>query len=547
MKLLVTYIRWSTKEQDSGDSLRRQTNLIDAFYAKHKEEYYLLPAHRYVDKGKSGFHQQHKNQGSDFRRMFENVMSGAIPEGSLIVVENFDRFSRADIDTAIDDVRQILRKGVSILTLGDGELYDKSALTDPVKLIKHIIIAERAHQESLVKQKRIAQVWNHKTQLARELKKPMGKQAPGWLELSEDGSHYIVDEDKASLVNIIYDKRLSGMSMFAICKWLNEQGYPTINQRKVRISKTKKPDGNWSALSVKHILTSRSVLGYLPAKISTEDRKTVLREEIESFYPQIVTDSKFYAVQQLLEETGKGKTSSGEHWLYVNILKGLIRCKCGLVMTPTGIRKPVYQGTYRCNGNKESRCSYGTVSRKLLDTQLCSRLFSKLSQLHDEATDTAKLDELQRRLNTVDSELEKLTETLIQLPNITQIQEALRVKQEEKDELIVQLSREKARVKSVSSLDLSGLDMESVEGRTEAQIIIKRLVKEIVVSGNEKLVDIYLHNGNMIRGFPLDGKDDHTLTLEEATDEMQPLDDMLIFGEPVTRIYPAGDMEEVDA
>ncbi|GDM99234.1 response regulator [Escherichia coli] len=39
----------------------------------------------------------------------------------------------------------------------------------------------------------------------------------------------------------------------------------------------------------------------------------------------------------------------------------------------------------------------------------------------------------------------------------------------------------------------------------------------------------------------------HTLTLEEATDEMQSLDDMLIFGEPVTRIYPAGDMEEVDA
>ncbi|EFH7620571.1 recombinase family protein, partial [Escherichia coli] len=92
MKLLATYIRWSTREQDSGDSLRRQTNLIDAFYSKHKNDYYLLPAHRYVDKGKSGFHQQHKAQGSDFRRMFENVMSGAIPEGSLIVVENFDRF-----------------------------------------------------------------------------------------------------------------------------------------------------------------------------------------------------------------------------------------------------------------------------------------------------------------------------------------------------------------------------------------------------------------------------------------------------------------------
>ncbi|MDD0469312.1 hypothetical protein PS001_24665, partial [Shigella sonnei] len=49
----------------------------------------------------------YNNQGTFWnspRRMFENVMSGAIPEGSLIVVENFDRFSRADIDTAIDDV-----------------------------------------------------------------------------------------------------------------------------------------------------------------------------------------------------------------------------------------------------------------------------------------------------------------------------------------------------------------------------------------------------------------------------------------------------------
>ncbi|CSQ05085.1 Uncharacterised protein [Shigella sonnei] len=40
------------------------------------------------------------------------------------------------VNLVIDDVRQILRKGVSILTLGDGELYDKSALTDPVKLIR---------------------------------------------------------------------------------------------------------------------------------------------------------------------------------------------------------------------------------------------------------------------------------------------------------------------------------------------------------------------------------------------------------------------------
>lgn len=67
------------------------------------------------------------------------------------MLENFDRASRADIDSAIDDIRQILRKDVEILTLGDNERYDKSSLSDPIRLIKHILIAERAHQKSVVK------------------------------------------------------------------------------------------------------------------------------------------------------------------------------------------------------------------------------------------------------------------------------------------------------------------------------------------------------------------------------------------------------------
>ncbi|GAB2941183.1 hypothetical protein GCM10011328_07460 [Hafnia psychrotolerans] len=50
--------------------------------------------------------------------MFDNVISKVIPAGSLIIVENFDRISRADIDTAIEDVKKMFRKGVSVMTLG---------------------------------------------------------------------------------------------------------------------------------------------------------------------------------------------------------------------------------------------------------------------------------------------------------------------------------------------------------------------------------------------------------------------------------------------
>ncbi|MEQ5408404.1 recombinase family protein [Enterobacter hormaechei] len=544
MKLLVSYVRWSTKAQDSGDSLRRQNDMIDAFYRKHSDEYFMQATHRYVDKGKSGFHQKHKADGGEFKRMLDNVLSGDIPAGSLIVMENFDRASRADIDSAIDDIRQILRKDVEILTLGDNEKYDKSSLSDPIRLIKHILIAERAHQESVVKQERTIAVWKAKTEKAKQTGLPMGRQTPGWIELSPDRKTFLVNEARANTVRLIYEMRLAGHSMFAICKHLNENSIETINDRKARISKTFKPGGGgWSAMSVKCLLTSRSVLGYLPAKFSREDRTTILRDEIADYYPRIIDDQTFNAVQTLLAQGGKGRLATGDHWLYVNIFRTMLRCKCGLTMSPSGIRKPVYQGTYRCNGMHEGRCEYGSVSRKKLDTALCTRLFSKLSQLYDSTTDQTKIVDLNRRLQTIDNELQTLTETLLQLPNITQIRDALAEKQREKETIQAELKRETVRIESVMDLDLSKLDLATVQGRTEAHVIIKKMVREITVDGRAKLVDIRLHNGNMIRGFSLEGERDLTLTFEQATDDTPDHDFIAIVGQELPKVFPAEEFQ----
>lgn len=545
MKLMSSYVRWSTKAQDSGDSLRRQNDMIDVFYRKHSDQYFMSATHRYVDKGKSGFHQKHKADGGDFKRMLDNVLNGTIPAGSLIVLENFDRASRADIDSAIDDIRQILRKGVEILTLGDNERYDKSSLSDPIRLIKHILIAERAHQESVVKQERTKAVWREKTKKAIETGSPMGRQTPGWIELSNDRQSFLVNEAKAAIVNLIFEMRLAGHSMFAICKHLNENSIETINDRKARISKTFKPaGGGWSAVSVKCVLISRSVLGYLPAKISTEDRRTVLRDEIADYYPRIIDDQTFNAVQTLLAQGGKGRLATGDHWLYVNIFRTMLRCKCGLTMTPSGIRKPVYQGTYRCHGMHEKRCNYGSVSRKKLDTELCTRLFSKLSQLYDSNVDQTLIMELTRRLQTVDRELQTLTDTLLQLPSITQIRDALAEKQREKESIQSELKRETMRIASVTDLDLSKLNLETVQGRTEAHVIIKKLVKRITVDGREKLVDVYLHNGNVIKGFSLEGERNLTMTFEQATDDTPDQDFIAVMGQELPKVFPAEEFKD---
>lgn len=110
-------------------------------------------------------------------------------------------------------------------------------------------------------------------------------------------------------------------------------------------------------------------------------------------------------------------------------------------MSPSGIRKLVYQGTYRCNGMHEGRCDYGSVSRKKLDTALCTRLFSRLSQLYDSTIDQTKIADLNRRLQAIDNELQTLTETLLELPKITQIRDALAEKQREKESIQAELKR----------------------------------------------------------------------------------------------------------
>lgn len=95
------------------------------------------------------------------------------------------------------------------------------------------------------------------------------------------------------------------------------------------------------------------------------------------------------------------------------------------------------------------------------------------------------------------------------------------------------------RIQSVSDLDLSKLDLETSHGRTEAHVIIKKMVREIVIDGRAKLVDIRLHNGNVIRGFSLEGERDLTLTFEQATDDTPDHDFIAVMGQDLPKVLPA--------
>ena len=86
------YIRFSRKTQEDGDSERRQYE-----YAKKVAKKYNLEInHDLRDRGYSAFKGTHRKTGK-FGRFIDDVNSGAIAEGSILIVESLCIFRRIPI------------------------------------------------------------------------------------------------------------------------------------------------------------------------------------------------------------------------------------------------------------------------------------------------------------------------------------------------------------------------------------------------------------------------------------------------------------------
>lgn len=122
---------------------------------------YELDDLTYQDLGLSAFNGAHAHRGalSDFLDAIEH---GFIEKGTVLLVESLDRLSREKIGDATERLRHILKAGVEVITLSDQTHYDESSLDDPYFLIKAILIAQRANEESEIKSRRMKSVWQKK-------------------------------------------------------------------------------------------------------------------------------------------------------------------------------------------------------------------------------------------------------------------------------------------------------------------------------------------------------------------------------------------------
>ena len=182
MPKAYSYVRFSTPEQIKGDSIRRQVELS----LKYAEDHNLTldDSLQLTDLGVSAFKGANAITGK-LGSFISAIDTGQVDSGSYLLIESLDRLSRTEIITALNLFTQILSKDITIVTLTDNRVYTRESINDIGNLMYSLMVMSRAHEESLIKSKRISSAWENKRKLARDGTHKLTKTCPSWLKLQD--------------------------------------------------------------------------------------------------------------------------------------------------------------------------------------------------------------------------------------------------------------------------------------------------------------------------------------------------------------------------
>src|SRR4029079_1103613 len=131
------------------------------------------------------------------RRLLDMARGRAFKPGTHLLVESFDRMSRAEARKAHRLFDDLIDSGLYIHTLGDEEVYWAESLEkDPMRMIYSILIMIRSHDESATKRRRSKA--NRRYEREREMTTAAASETHVGVPITRMGKAWInivIDED----------------------------------------------------------------------------------------------------------------------------------------------------------------------------------------------------------------------------------------------------------------------------------------------------------------------------------------------------------------
>lgn len=300
MKTAFSYVRFSRPEQLKGDSLRRQVEATKAFCERHGLT--LDESLTLQDLGVSAFRGKNAVEGS-LKTFLVAVEAGTVPKGSTLVVEALDRLSRNEILEALPLFLGILKSGIAIATLINGDrIYTKESVTqNPFELVMVISELVSARGESVRKSERVAAAWAKKR--ASAMARPLTARCPRWLTLKED--KFTPIPKRVAVLKRIVKLGIEGLGPYRLTEILNVEGVPSFGR---------KP--KWDYGTVSFTLRNRALIGEYQPKIKDERGRSIpIGDPVQNYYPSVIPRADFDRLQAVLSRrrasAGQGGRKAG--------------------------------------------------------------------------------------------------------------------------------------------------------------------------------------------------------------------------------------------
>ena len=323
MPLAFSYVRFSAERQSRGASLDRQVDAAKRYADLHG---LTLDTSSYSDLGVSAFKSKNLIEGS-LGTFLAAVDNKKVPKGSFLLVESLDRLSRDNVDVALELFLSITRKGITIVTLMDQQVYSQQSIRENwTKLIIALAVMARANEESVTKSVRVKQAWDRKIQRGELATTKL----PSWLILNADKKGFTIHKERAVLINRLFDLAIKGYGGRQIAAILIKEKVPVMQWAK-----------EWNQNLVGSLLSSPATYGHKDGK--------------DDYFPAIITKKKFMTAADAIKgRKWKGGTSDS----VPNLFAGLGFCAfCGsrvrYIPSTTGypyIRCLKANDTHTCRG-----------------------------------------------------------------------------------------------------------------------------------------------------------------------------------------------------
>jgi DNA invertase Pin-like site-specific DNA recombinase len=276
------------------------------------------------DLGVSAFNGKNLTPESALGGFLEAVKSGRVPRGSYLAIERLDRLSRANIDTALSVFTGILRAGIKIVTVANGNVYDSTSLNKVTDLIIVLLEFATANQESEKKSHRLKEKWEQRRQRMHEEK--MTAWCPAWLELNEDRRTFRLIRPFAATIRSIFHDFVNGTGIAEITRKLNKNRVPLV------VRETKRNRGKtgqkWKMANVRKLLTNKALIGHFQPGRKVNGKRIPFGPVETTYYDPVISEELFFKAQARIASvpSRRGQVSHN----HANLFTGVLRCPyCG--------------------------------------------------------------------------------------------------------------------------------------------------------------------------------------------------------------------------